>query len=402
MATTVVIQLQRDTVKVGISGESVPRFVYNRAPSDPKNSDGKNYKQIYYIDLFQNAFTKKLCVKAKDARILVVEDVFEVKADRDAIFSALLVDIGVAELSVQPGLFMSILTSTITSGLIIDIGEEETKVLAVFQGRPLLQTLSIAQVGAVDVANSFSEQVQRVTERAVPLDYTEAMKVLREHTARALMQSEPINAGNLSENPAAGLSSVLVPLPAPRLEQTADSRPSPPVQVLLPALIFHSSLRALVVGTERAQIAEAVLDCLKACNSDVRATVLANVIVCGCLADIPGLPESLCEETSSALSTASSDTSSGAKYAAVAQTVRKALGSGRGLQPAWTGFEREHLAWIGGSLFAAQKDNQTKFISAAAVMQRQQVAGVVASPDWMSVDPKDWTFYGRTAISDTS
>jgi hypothetical protein len=60
------------------------------------------------------------------------------------------------------------------------------------------------------------------------------------------------------------------------------------------------------------------------------------------------------------------------------------------------------LAWIGGSLFAAQKDNLAKFISAqVAATQHQQADGRLSAPDWMSVDPKDWSFYGRTTITTT-
>ena len=415
MATPViVIQMQSYTVKVGVAGEALPRFIYNRAPSSSdlsnNNDDGKinSNKRLYYINLFQYAFMKKLCMKAKDAQVLVIEDIFELKADRDAMFSALLVDLGVASLSIQPDLFMPILTSTTTSGVVIDIGKDETKVLAVFQGRPLLQTLIVSQVGAVDVVKSFVDQVQRVTERTVPLNYTEAMKVLRDHSARALMQSSSVPvvspASSAVVDPSAGLASVLVPLSASATVSESASvsgRPSPPVQVLLPALVFHTSLRYLVIGSELGQIAEAILNCLKACNSDVRATVLANIVVCGCLTDIPGIPESLCEEASSTLF-ADSDTSG--NYASVRQTVRKVLGPEGRLEPAWTGLEREHLAWVGGSLFAAQKGNLAKFIGAQTVLaqHQQSSAGRLHAPDWMSVDPKDWSFYGRTSTVDKS
>lgn len=398
-STVIVIQLQNDTIKVGIAGESVPRFVYNRLPSKAKcyhNDD--NTKRLYYINLFQHAFMKKLCVKAKDAHVLVIEDIFEVKVDRDAIFSALLMDIQVSALSIQPDLFMPILASTSTSGIIIDIGKEETKVLAVFQGRPLLQTLMIAQVGAIDVVNSFIDQVHRVTsEHTLPLSYTEAMKILRDHTARALMQSQSTGTGNLSLNDSStsnSLSSISVPLPA---TTTVSGRPSPPIQNLIPALVFHSSLRGLVVGSERGEVSEALLSCLKICNSDIRATMLENIVVCGCLADVPGIPESLCEEASTVLFSSNSGRSG--KYASVAHTVRKVLGLERKLEPAWTGFEREHLAWIGGSLFASQKENLAKFVTSAAVLaQSQQSRGHVSAPDWMSINPKDWVFYGRQSI----
>lgn len=82
-------------------------------------------------------------------------------------------------------------------------------------------------------------------------------------------------------------------------------------------------------------------------------------------------------------------------------------------------FDRDTFAWVGGSLFGAIKGNLIRYIMREEYLSfqhREQNEEFVSSPssfsvlsssmqvhsrvpDWMSLNPHDWRFYGTTNIS---
>ena len=149
-STVIVVQFNSNLVKFGIAGEHQPRFecivndILKRHVPGSHSDDRKLVidKKLQYLDILNYIFTDKLGLKSKDCtKVVIIEDIFELKNNRDILLSVLLQDVMVAEVTMQPDLFMPILVSSNLSGIVLDIGYKESKAIAIFQGRPLMYTL---------------------------------------------------------------------------------------------------------------------------------------------------------------------------------------------------------------------------------------------------------------------
>lgn len=85
------------------------------------------------------------------------------------------------------------------------------------------------------------------------------------------------------------------------------------------------------------------------------------------------------------------------------------------IMPLWTPslFDRETFAWVGGSLFASLRGNTSRYIlreefqsfhtKNTTKSNEENNNSAISStpsriPDWMSLDPIDWRFYGTLGI----
>jgi hypothetical protein len=122
-------------MQVGYAGDHEPKLCYSIPDISCHISLKKNFR------LFHDAFYRQLCIKSKDAKVVIIEDIFSPKIIRDSIFTCLVRELQVSEITVQPDLFMSILGTSRLSGIVVSIGEEECHAVAVYEGRPILNTL---------------------------------------------------------------------------------------------------------------------------------------------------------------------------------------------------------------------------------------------------------------------
>ena len=143
---TVVLEFAEDCIKYGLSGDANARY-FDPSSYEVKNSS-ENLSVNWYLDekmrlttILHTIFIDKLCIVPKDCRLVVVENIFELKSRRDILLTNLFVQFSFLEISIQPDLFLPILTSFELSGTIIYVCEEETRVVAIWQGRPLIHTL---------------------------------------------------------------------------------------------------------------------------------------------------------------------------------------------------------------------------------------------------------------------
>lgn len=146
----IVVQFSSNLVKFGVAGEHQPRFECLMNDILKRHVPGSHSgarmlivdKKLQYIDILNYIFTDKLGLKSKDCtKVVIIEDIFELKNNRDILLSVLMQDVMVAEVTMQPDLFMPILVSPSLSGVVLDVGYKESKAIAIFQGRPLMYTL---------------------------------------------------------------------------------------------------------------------------------------------------------------------------------------------------------------------------------------------------------------------
>lgn len=140
MSTTVILQITSSQIKIGIAGENEPRSCY-AINQDISISSSPSELRMHYNRQLNIAFIQKLGLKPKVLRVVIVEDLLEVKRNRDTLLTCLIYDMQVAEVTMQPDIFLAILATPRSSGLIVSIGERECRALAIYEGRPLLHTL---------------------------------------------------------------------------------------------------------------------------------------------------------------------------------------------------------------------------------------------------------------------
>ncbi len=110
--------------------------------SEQRKRDGLLWINIRTLvsQLFTYIFYQLLHIKTKTYRILLIENHLTPAILRDAIYSVLLVDFQVHSICFQPNLPMAVIATGSSKGLIIDIDEEETQVIAFCFGRVLHQS----------------------------------------------------------------------------------------------------------------------------------------------------------------------------------------------------------------------------------------------------------------------
>jgi len=359
----IVLEVGACWIRAGLGSRHHPTYV-EATPGSLLSGD-----RVQCLEQLSIIFTHGLQVRPKECVVVVVEKVTAAREHRTNVLHVLLKDLQVQAVTMQMDLCMTILASGSSSltGLVVDIGSRETRLMAVALGRPILQTLRIVGIGMAQALDVFT---------ALLLEHLE------------LLPSETEGGGGREE----GISSLF--------QKVAHASPDCPDVSLspkgwlhgqsfaLPAALRRVPLLALVNGQARKSlrsdqveilhpegVAGALAACALACNHDIRKQCLANVVVCGGGGLVPDLPRLLCDEA----------------WRLLSQTPLAAPSSPRPI-PASPAFSADSLAWTGAALFASTKSAvrggaRERFITLKDFEARRSTA-----PDWLSLDDQDWLF----------
>ena len=133
---TVVIELGSSLLRVGIAGESVPRYIVSMSvfPELRKCNDktlGAGRIRRLYAEFFQSIFNEYLQVKSRDCRVLIIEKLLSPRLQRNSLLTALLKDIQV----------INFLASLLMS--IVDSENENMSVLEVIELKQILMVTPV-------------------------------------------------------------------------------------------------------------------------------------------------------------------------------------------------------------------------------------------------------------------
>lgn len=373
MEKTIVIEIGEVLIKLGIGGEVNPRLICNSSDyllyDDGTNKNLLKDKLQYMFTVF---FSQYIPFKSKDCRVLVIEKLLSTKILRDCVVSTLLLDFQVLSISLQPDLLMPILTSTKSSGIIIDIGINESIVIAIAYGYIILQSLKVAAVGINNCNEKFKKKIEMIIGHEVD---SKSSKDLF-HKITFCPESE-LESKDLYIAPREGLS---------KFGFVISTKQS------------SSCFNHLVCGTieddndkdEIGGVSSAILECLRACPYDVRSLVSSNIMFCGEGSDIPGLPSSIYREATIKLK-------SDRKYEKIKEIVNT-------FTIEENNYKNSNLAWIGGSLFSSLKSNDKKFlklrdITNKGIADESSSSTFLDAPDWMDItSPNEWIFFGPSTL----
>ena len=366
MEKTIVIEIGELLIKLGIGGEVNPRIIcsdyllYNDDNNEKLLKDKLQY-------MFTTFFSQYIPFKSKDCRVLVIEKLLSKKILRDCLVSTLLLDFQVLSISLQPDLLMPILTSTKSSGIIIDIGINECIVIAIAYGYIILQSLKVAAVGINNCIQKFKKNIEMIIGNEID---SKSSKDLFHKIS--FCPNPEIESKDLYVAPREGLSKFGFNISTKQSSSCFNH-------------LVHGTIEDDNDNDEIGGVSSAILECLRACPYDVRSLVSSNIMFCGEGSDIPGLSSSICREATIKLKNDS-------KYINLKEIVNT-------FTVEENNYKNSNLAWIGGSLFSSLTSNNTKFLKLKDLSnESSSTASIVSAPDWISTKPDECIFFGPSTL----
>ena len=313
----VVLDMGSQYARVGFSGEPSPRAIVRSDLGEHLYRPRTQMSVYEWLEILQgflvDIFSNHLLCRAKNYRLVIIEPLVAPDAFRQALALAAF-RLGVLELSLCPAHLAALYSTGCLTGMVVDIGREETRVLAVSDGHPLFSTFRVDPLGTVTVA------------RVVAGNAREPKRCAEETMVRECFveRSNKFSRDERREEAGAG-----------------DWRS------FAPEALFSE-------GPDGRGLAALVLDCLEACPIDLRAKVAAHVLVIGGGSMLPGIRRRLEEEVRIAVG----DTQGGA----IDSPCQGSAGGARGAlsacvskhlwvpESAWPG---SVAAWVGASVLAS-------------------------------------------------
>lgn len=372
----VVVEIGFAAIRAGLAGRPSPQVVM--APPAALSTRQE------YLELLAGLFVGSLQLRPKECQVLVVEKVSASRVERALLLSVLLKDLQVSAVTMQIDLCMSLLASgsqTMT-GLVVDIGVRETRMISLAFGRPIQQSLRVVGIGVSHAVDAFIASI--VSHLGISVGHegeTEVAQQQRLQGLKSLFEKVADAAAN-------GEQDTVVVSPKQSLHGKAFSLPASLRRTAVVQTLVHGYTPVLGSASTRGGeeeeeggvvtvlhpggLVSAMVSCLSACNHDIRRACANNVVCIGGGAMIPNLAAELCAQ---------------ATTAAAADGVLSSP-----LVPSDLAFATDSLAWTGASLFGKLKSSQARFITAA------QFNADKPPPDWQSLDPDDWTFYSPLGV----
>lgn len=382
MQHTIVLEIGNAIIRGGFAGECTPRFVFPIFDEFKKYSSESNMVYLYLLEIMTKVFVDFLQVKGKDCRIIIVEKLFETKIFRDSMLTILFRDFQVQAISMQPDAFMTIYATGCISGIVIDIGETESRAIAIYNQIPILKTIQFAKVGVFHAANKFKKDLfEKFNNETINFNndkirnlFDKSAYCLNPHLIQQGVRCEALKVGGDTTQ--------------------GFSIPFEMRQACIMSLILGDASDT-DISDECGGLVGLLLNCIRSCNMDIRSAVSKNIIVCGGGSAIPGLPHTLLHE---ALSRTEADPT----CAPLRSVLRTACQPDGQLLPVSLPFPGPSLAFVGASIFGSADlaaNNDAKFLKLKDFKGRLPPSpGLLAAPDWLSLDAKMWTFFGPKPV----
>jgi actin-related protein 10 len=294
-------------------------------------------------------FSHLLC-NPKDRRVVVVEDMLAPKNFRQALAECLF-DLRVPSVLFAPSSLLAILTSGSRTGVVVDMGAEEVRVLPVYDGVPMLSAYTTSQLGSGP-----SQEMHKLVVSTLDGRRKQSLSAtMREDIVARCCVVPPRHAAKVADLQSELLTSrtknsaELNAWIEERLElakKLAELAPDSAEECVLPGVGTLSgaarSAPAVVLfdGDEEGDsVPSLIVKALLACPADIRKDLLGNVLLCGGHAMIPGISGRLLNSLENEM-----------KKVVALSAMRPAVRISR---PA---FSANTLGWIGGAMVGCDKN----------------------------------------------
>jgi len=219
------------------------------------------------MKFLRGLYIEKIRINPPDRKVVVIENPFWTIAFKQAVASTLFA-LKVPGVRFVLGLPLPIYITGNDSGLIVDVGFNETRVLPVMDGFPITSALRAIPVGMSTIHKRFLSECRQETPLARALTET---VVLRNCFVSGVKDDSK---GDVKQEKLDGGQTIDVPY---RARSTAANT------------LFGDN-------EDTFSIARSVVDSLRACSIDSRAALVRNVVLCGGTAMLPGFRRRLLDE----------------------------------------------------------------------------------------------------------
>eukprot|EP00941_MAST-03F_sp_MAST-3F-sp1_P001282 g1282.t1 len=367
----VIIELGTAFVKVGFAGDAAPRhFVESKELHSltlqwppPTAAEWQSFTSHLlariYFDVLRSKPTKTsavLCYNATTPTPL-----------REACAFSLFEHLKVPKVAFVKSGVAALYTTGLLTGVVIDCGYSETRILPFYCGYPLIQAEKIIRIGVIDVHNALNAGIKHPDKVATEIieDMTSRCCFIRGGVWEDLGDvtftiPSSSNTSLLSSVGIIGSSAeTIVPSNEKKVELKCNKT------TVVTRLTIPSSLRtsAAEVLFEKAQdsdgktIASSFLDAVLACPLDVRSVVIQNVLLVGGATEIQGFQERLRD---SILEIASAEIENEKENSPVASfTAARCVLEGMNFHK--SKFPGNAVVWTGCSLLADSLEDDDRF-----------------------------------------
>ncbi|XP_062502717.1 actin-related protein 10-like isoform X2 [Corticium candelabrum] len=329
------------------------------------------------IDFFKHIYFKLLLVNPRDRRVVVVESLFSPIQFRKTLAKALFQHYNVPSIMFLPSHLSALLSLGIATGLVIDCGYEETSLLPIVEGIPVMKCWQSLDCGGRALQTELScllKEYAAVTdgETSKPLPASKVClsdEILEDIIARIcfvgkkLTSEQELHIADDVRQQMSTTSTQSVPIP-PSVSYPLDGCTT----LIIPGIVREKTADLIFKhDKESKSLPTTILDVILKCPLDVRRSLMENIVVVGGTAMLPGFHDRLMRELK--------DIATRGRYAqSLVSRVFK--------------FHATHVpancaCWMGGSLHGSVDVLSDHSVSREHFLKTKPNH----LPDWMSCDP---------------
>lgn len=169
---TIVFDFGRKFVRYGFGGEYYPRgIVENELTKEfAKGSDPVEVTVHFFHKIFAD-----LCVKSKEYRVLLIENLFLKKSTRDILLTIFMREFQVLSISIQPEFNMTMLASNTLTGIVVDVGETESRAMCFIHGRQIIQSYRSSMIGVNTARSDFKKRLEKQLDRDIDMKHATSL-----------------------------------------------------------------------------------------------------------------------------------------------------------------------------------------------------------------------------------
>ncbi|CEM33419.1 unnamed protein product [Vitrella brassicaformis CCMP3155] len=390
--TCVVIDLGRAFTKCGFATEAAPRHIFRtpeliqevKTDTVTSTASFERWVQVFE-ELFKNVFFFYLQANPKERRVIICDKVCSPRPMREAISKVLFEKLAVPAIHFVPDLLLPLYLTGLSTGIVIDCGYEETRILPICECVPLYSAFTTARVGGRHVDEKLREALlayakENPSNVKRPAKGWAGRRKSTPMSSPSASQEEPTP--EAAEEPPLTLTDMVGSLDDVTLEdikmrccyvryRLADGgkcvlETSKDIKYPLhcdQAIPIKAATRWGVCEVlwdesgERTNIQEGIIQMLEKCPVDIRKSLVQNIVVCGGTASLPGFLPRMALELKMAFE-------SDSRLHHVCERVEFSLPQ----------FPPASLIWVGGAIYGSMEG--------VAEYSAAQYQKGVKTPDW--------------------
>jgi len=374
----IVLDIGKAYTKCGFVGETEPRVII---PSNTVSEDGSKETSLHeyasdqelhsnLVKFFHKIFFKYLLVNHRERRVVLVESLLCPTEFREILAKVLFIHFEVPSILFVPSHLVTLYTLGLNTALVIDMGYEETTLIPICEGTPMLHAWQAQPLAAKAIHKHLNSMLMlnskvkgsdgRLKDFAEAISSKLSEKVLEDITLRSCFVSPLSRAKLLAAAKAneAGSKELEQPASPPTVTYSLSGNNN----LVLEGSIREEAAEVLFEtdGNEMMSLASMVLDAIIASPIDCRVPLAENIVFIGGTSMMTGLKSRLIEEVKLL--------QQHPKYSS--QICIKALKVHR--PPA----KANYVAWLGAAILGATEAIATRSFNRDVYLQSKRV------PDW--------------------